>query len=305
MKMVWFFLISALIHLLILALPARHNQRGQGNAIPVSLVLSTQKAAPVKTPSDGDIKAEAQPTPPKKLIRPKAVVKQQTKLKAVKRTIARKKRTDVRLQQPRKQQNQIKLKTDKPLIHMKPVAVATGLKKVERVQAKSQPEVEVAVSHFDVEDFMVPESSSVDSADQPTIETAIVSIRPKSNNRASIASQPDEKLEKATKGVSFLGDGKRTNRFVGVRYARVAKPKYPWHARKMGWEGTTLLRVLVDQKGGTKFIEISRSSGFTTLDKAAMKAVKRWRFQPARSGSETVESWVKIPIVFDLEELKK
>ncbi|NIO09558.1 MAG: TonB family protein [Deltaproteobacteria bacterium] len=72
----------------------------------------------------------------------------------------------------------------------------------------------------------------------------------------------------------------------------------------MGWEGTTLLRVLINPKGETETIVVTRSSGFSTLDKAAVKAVKRWRFHPARSGSEAVESWVKIPIVFDLEEAK-
>ena len=303
MKMVWFFLISALIHSLVLALPVLRDQQDQGNAIPVTLVLGTRKAAPVKTPSNGAVKPKTRPTPAKKLTHPKVVVKKPIKI--VKKSTVRKTLRNVRLQKPSKQPKKKKPRTDKPRADVKPVAKSTGPKDVQKVQTKSQPEVEKIIPHFDVEDFMVPEPSSVDSADQPTMETAIVSIRPKSNNRASIASQPNEKLEKTTKGVSFLGDGKRTNRFVGVRYAKVAKPKYPRHARKMGWEGTTLLKVLVDQKGGTKQVEVSRSSGFTTLDKAAMKAVKRWRFQPARSGSGTVESWVKIPIVFDLEETKR
>ena len=89
---------------------------------------------------------------------------------------------------------------------------------------------------------------------------------------------------------------------VGVQYAHVAKPEYPWRARRMGWEGTTLLRVLVDQQGHSKSVLISRSSGFDNLDSAAVKAVKGWRFNPARSGAGPVESWVKIPIVFSLKK---
>ncbi len=62
MKMVWFFIISALIHSLILALPVFHDQEGQGNAIPVTLVLGTIKAAPEKTPSRHINKAQIQKT---------------------------------------------------------------------------------------------------------------------------------------------------------------------------------------------------------------------------------------------------
>ncbi len=88
----------------------------------------------------------------------------------------------------------------------------------------------------------------------------------------------------------------------GVQYAHMAKPEYPWRARRMGWEGTTLLRVLVDQQGHSKSVLISRSSGFDNLDSAAVKAVKGWRFNPARSRAGPVESWVKIPIVFTLKK---
>ena len=91
---------------------------------------------------------------------------------------------------------------------------------------------------------------------------------------------------------------------VQASYTYNPKPEYPERARREGWEGIVLLRVLVDQEGKSKWVEISRSSGFETLDQAAVKTVKGWRFYPARSGAKALESWVGIPIVFRLDDLK-
>lgn len=87
-----------------------------------------------------------------------------------------------------------------------------------------------------------------------------------------------------------------------VRYARVVKPKYPRKARTAGWEGTTVLKVRVDRGGRPGLVAVDRTSGFETLDRAAVRAMKRWEFHPARNGDRTVASWVKVPVSFHLEE---
>ena len=87
-----------------------------------------------------------------------------------------------------------------------------------------------------------------------------------------------------------------------VRYARVVKPKYPRKARTEGWEGTTVLKVRVDRGGRPGLIAVDRTSGFDLLDRAAMRAMRRWEFHPARNGDRTVASWVKVPVSFQLEE---
>ena len=114
-------------------------------------------------------------------------------------------------------------------------------------------------------------------------------------------------------GTGGIGDGNGngngtasdvTNaRRVGVSYAYSPKPEYPDSARKEGHEGTVVLRVLVDEKGRSKSLEVDRSSGFQTLDKAALNTVRDWRFNAARHGNQHVEAWVKIPIVFRLADL--
>jgi protein TonB len=86
------------------------------------------------------------------------------------------------------------------------------------------------------------------------------------------------------------------------RYGDTPKPIYPEGARRAGREGRVLLRVLVDDRGRTKRVEINSSSGDEGLDRAAVEAVKRWRFYPARYGDKAVESWLRVPIEFRLAE---
>ncbi len=291
--MVWFFIISALIHSLILALPVFHDQEGQGNAIPITLVLGTIKAAPDKSLSNVFNKAQGQETVAETKTEPIVTVKKKTRRKPIKKPIVMK-LAKVRRPKPSKSPKK-----------KEPITIAASPKNTQKEQTERPPQIEDAFSHLELEDFFTPEPTEPDPADGSTMQMAKVNLASKPENKPATSSLPESELNETTKGVNFLGNGDKASLFVGVTYARIAKPKYPWHARKMGWEGTTLLRVLVNQKGKTKFIEINRSSGFATLDKAAMKAVKRWRFHPARSETEAVESWVKIPIVFDLEESKR
>jgi TonB family protein len=100
------------------------------------------------------------------------------------------------------------------------------------------------------------------------------------------------------------GSGGGRVSWLGVSYDYNPRPEYPYIARRDGREGTVVLRVLVDEEGRSKSLEVNRSSGFEALDKAAMETVRRWRFHPARYGDRRVEAWVNIPIVFRLADLK-
>ena len=91
-------------------------------------------------------------------------------------------------------------------------------------------------------------------------------------------------------------------RFFQARYAYNPKPTYPDAAKREGWQGTVLLRVLINSQGEPATIEINDSSGFEILDQAALTTVRRWRFHPAHQGDQRIASWVKIPIVFRLAD---
>ena len=98
------------------------------------------------------------------------------------------------------------------------------------------------------------------------------------------------------------GDGGGAAKFVQVSYAYSPRPQYPDSARREGKEGRVLLRVLVDEEGRSKSVEVNQSSGSVALDRAATEAIKYWRFLPARKGDKPVESWVKVPIDFRLTD---
>ena len=100
------------------------------------------------------------------------------------------------------------------------------------------------------------------------------------------------------------GSGSGAASLTQARYRDTPRPEYPDDARRQGHEGRVLLRVFVDQQGEPKTVEVSRSSGSNALDMAATKAIKRWRFHPARKGDRPVDSWVNVPVDFHLTDPK-
>lgn len=78
------------------------------------------------------------------------------------------------------------------------------------------------------------------------------------------------------------------------------KPRYPEAARRAGAQGVTTLRVRVLETGRVGEVLIASSAGFRDLDLAAVDAVKKWRFEPARRGREAVPVWVMLPVKFEL-----
>lgn len=84
-------------------------------------------------------------------------------------------------------------------------------------------------------------------------------------------------------------------------YLHNPKPVYPALSRRMNEEGKVLLKVRVSAQGTALDVAISKSSGFPRLDAAAVDAVTRWRFVPARRGDEAVDSSVIVPITFAFE----
>ena len=80
-------------------------------------------------------------------------------------------------------------------------------------------------------------------------------------------------------------------------------PLYPRIAKQRGWEGEVLLKVHVDTQGRPIKVLIKTSSGYRVLDKAAVNAVKQWKFLPAHVGGVPIPSWVQIPVKFVLEDI--
>ena len=94
------------------------------------------------------------------------------------------------------------------------------------------------------------------------------------------------------------GAGQRTT--AKPNYLRNPPPKYPAESRKLREEGVVLLKVAVTAEGRAADVQLQRSSGFARLDEAALKAVRRWEFNPARVGATAVACAVEVPVRFGL-----
>lgn len=84
-------------------------------------------------------------------------------------------------------------------------------------------------------------------------------------------------------------------------YLNNPPPAYPRLSRRQGHHGNVTLRVFVNTSGSAETVQVRTSCGHDELDQAAVEAVRRWRFVPARQGDQPVAAWVLVPISFTLE----
>lgn len=80
------------------------------------------------------------------------------------------------------------------------------------------------------------------------------------------------------------------------------RPIYPLISRRMGEQGKVMLLVAVDAQGAPSDVRLHASSGSSRLDNAAIEAVRRWRFVPARQGDTAIAASVIVPIDFSLKD---
>ncbi len=79
-------------------------------------------------------------------------------------------------------------------------------------------------------------------------------------------------------------------------------PIYPSFMKNMQIEGTVILNVVILENGLVGDVSVITSAGEGTngLDQAAITAVKKWEFEPAKSGNIPVKCRVSLPFVFSL-----
>lgn len=85
----------------------------------------------------------------------------------------------------------------------------------------------------------------------------------------------------------------------GPKLIYYEKPNYPPMARRLGKEGKVLLRLTIDEKGELIKIEVLESApyGFT---EAAIEALKKSKFAPAKKDGKPVASRALLPVKFVL-----
>jgi len=78
-------------------------------------------------------------------------------------------------------------------------------------------------------------------------------------------------------------------------------PAYPAQSRRLGEQGTVVLRVELDESGHVALVRVHSGSEYPRLDEAAMTAVRTWRCTPATRNGRPVRATAMHPIRFVLQ----
>ena len=79
------------------------------------------------------------------------------------------------------------------------------------------------------------------------------------------------------------------------------RPVYPEIAQEAGIEGVIVVQAFIDEKGRVKETLILKGVPNTGLDEAAMDAIRKTRFRPAKQRERAVGVWISIPVNFRLK----
>lgn len=82
------------------------------------------------------------------------------------------------------------------------------------------------------------------------------------------------------------------------RPVSMQQPEYPRASMRRGERGDVLLLVKVGANGRVDGVDVVSSSQHRRLDRAAVSAVRRWRFEPAMRDGQPVAGELRIPFSF-------
>jgi TonB family protein len=132
----------------------------------------------------------------------------------------------------------------------------------------------------------------------------------KSDDKPIVRGDMPPKL--SPENTNVINDIDRTNKTLQVErhfllsqgdviFDRQPKPRYPMVSRRLGEEGTVIVKGCIEENGSIKNIEIINGSGYKRLDAEAIEAVRQWTFSGSNQKSKKVISCYRIPIQFALE----
>jgi protein TonB len=143
------------------------------------------------------------------------------------------------------------------------------------------------------EPYVPPETPPV--AQQPVVEVPLPEIPPVTTPVETITGPPATEVPpSAEPSTAPVMEAK------SLSVTRRVEPVYPPASRRLDEHGVVRLRILVDERGRPRDVQIAKSSGFDRLDEAAVTAVKRWQFSPAMQESRAVTAWTQVNVLFQL-----
>lgn len=73
---------------------------------------------------------------------------------------------------------------------------------------------------------------------------------------------------------------------------------YPEDLWDQGVEGQAIVMVHVSERGTVDSVYVRSTSGYESMDSAAVQGARTMRFRPARRGEDNVDAWVRLPVRF-------
>ena len=137
--------------------------------------------------------------------------------------------------------------------------------------------------------------------EEPTYSTEYFKTQKEVNSKRP---QIQERNTTAIDSKEVIADIKEKGVKTGARIKNVFKPFYPSSCKRQGHEGATVLEVTILSKGTCGDIKIIKSAGCESLDKAAIKALKKADFMPAMRLGVPFTVTKKIAFSFKLEDYK-
>jgi protein TonB len=86
-----------------------------------------------------------------------------------------------------------------------------------------------------------------------------------------------------------------------VEYIQAPNPVYSPLSKRMGEEGTVVLRILINENGYPEEVKVHTSSGFARLDESAREAALRARFKPYMENGRAIPVFRLAPITFKFD----
>jgi periplasmic protein TonB len=81
---------------------------------------------------------------------------------------------------------------------------------------------------------------------------------------------------------------------------KAVAPEYPLTMKRQGVSGIVMVRVVVDENGEVAEHAVSKSTR-EEFETAALEAVAKWKFKPARKDGVAVKANITLPIKFVVE----
>lgn len=185
-----------------------------------------------------------------------------------------------------------------PIRPAEPVQKADPVEKVESIETVSTVEsvqpVESTPARKDASPSIAP------ATETRGVSTAVSDLGDRPETAAHASRMTDAPSAPPASGPTAMAVSTGITQTAIPRGGYQVRPSYPSSARRLGIQGTTTLRIYVATDGRVSEIVVDRSAGHPDLDHAASDAVKRWRFEPARRGTEAVGMWVLLPVEFRL-----